>query len=86
MTRPLQTLLAEVRAADIALHSIEISVAGRPIVRDGIAPFGPEVPHRMYSVSKSFTGLAVLLLAEEGRLDLDDGILTHFPEQGPVHP
>lgn len=85
MTRPLQTLLAEVRAADIALHSIEISVAGRPIVRDGIAPFGPEVPHRMYSVSKSFTGLAVLLLAEEGRLDLDDGILTHFPEQGPVH-
>ncbi|WP_406248875.1 serine hydrolase domain-containing protein [Microbacterium sp. M] len=85
MTRPLQTLLAEARAADIALHSIEISVAGRPIVRDGIAPFGPEVPHRMYSVSKSFTGLAVLLLAEEGRLGLDDGILTHFPEQRPVH-
>ncbi|MGF6822154.1 CubicO group peptidase (beta-lactamase class C family) [Microbacterium sp. ZKA21] len=81
----LRTLLAEAQAADIALHSIEISVASRTIVRDGIAPFGPDVPHRLYSVSKSFTGLAVLLLAEEGLLDLDDGILTHFPEQAPVH-
>lgn len=81
----LRTLLAEAHAADIALHSIEISVAGRTVVRDGIAPFGPDVPHRLYSVSKSFTGLAVLLLAEEGLLELDDGILTHFPEQAPVH-
>lgn len=86
MTRPLQTLLAEAHAADIALHAIEISVAGRTIVRDGIAPFGLDVPHRMYSVSKSFTGLAILLLAEEGLLDLQDGILTYFPEQAPVHP
>ncbi|MFB7249981.1 serine hydrolase domain-containing protein [Microbacterium sp. NPDC056234] len=86
MTRPLRTLFAEAHAADIALHSIQISVGGRTIVREDIAPFGLQAPHRLYSVSKSFTGLAVLLLVEEGLLALDDGIMTYFPEQAPVHP
>ncbi|UYO97552.1 beta-lactamase family protein [Microbacterium sp. M28] len=86
MRQTLTTLFAEAQAADIALHSVQISVAGESLVSDSIEPFGLDVPHRMYSVSKSFTGLAVLLLAEEGRLDLDDGIAAYFPEQGPVHP
>ncbi|WP_243229559.1 serine hydrolase [Microbacterium sp. CIAB417] len=85
MSDPLRTLLGEADAAGITLHSLEISIAGRTVVRSGIAPFGPDAPHRMYSVSKTFTGLAVLLLAEEGRLSLSDPIATHFPEHVPVH-
>ena len=83
---PLQRLIDRAHAADIAVHSLEVRVAGRTVARAGIAPFGPDVPHRLYSVSKSFTGLAVLLLAEEGRLDLDQPIAEFFPEFAPVHP
>lgn len=36
--------------------------------------------HRMASVSKQFTALAVLLLAEEGKIDLQDDIRKHLPE------
>ncbi|MDO6695507.1 serine hydrolase domain-containing protein [Aliiglaciecola sp. 3_MG-2023] len=35
--------------------------------------------HRMASVSKQFTALAVLLLAEEGKIALDDDIRKHLP-------
>ena len=84
--RGLRDLVAWADAADIAIHTIEVSVAGRVIARGGIPPFGLDTPHRMYSVSKSLTGLAILLLAEEGRLRLTDGIAAHFPEMAPVHP
>ena len=86
MSDPLRTLLGEAEAAGITLHSLEVSISGRTVIRSGIAPFGPDVPHRLYSVSKTFTGLAVLLLAEEGRLQLSDPIAAHFPEHLPVQP
>lgn len=43
-------------------------------------PYGPDVPHRMYSVTKTLTGLAIGLLAEEGKISLTDSICDYFPE------
>jgi len=85
MTSDLQRLLESAQAADIAIHSLAISVDGDERVRAAVAPWGHDVPRRMYSVSKSVTALAILLLVEEGRLRLDDPIIDHFPEMGPVH-
>src|SRR5690606_25814921 len=39
-----------------------------------------------YSVSKTFTAIAVLSLAHEGRLDTRDRLMDPFPEKRPVHP
>lgn len=39
--------------------------------------------HRMGSVSKQFTAMAVLLLADEGRIDLDADIHDYLPELPP---
>ncbi|QDE33842.1 beta-lactamase family protein [Microbacterium foliorum] len=86
MTGGLQRLLERAHAADIAIHSLAVSVDGDDLVRAGVSPWGHDVPHRMYSVSKSVTAIAVLLLAEEGRLGLADPIAGHFPEMGAVHP
>ncbi len=36
--------------------------------------------HRIASVSKQFTGFAVLLLADEGKIDLNQDIRTYLPE------
>jgi len=36
--------------------------------------------HRLASVSKQFTAFSVLLLADEGKIDLDDDIRTHLPD------
>jgi len=43
----------------------------RPLERNSI--------YRMRSMTKPFTGAAILILAEEGRLDLDDPAATYLP-------
>ncbi|MBL0887561.1 serine hydrolase domain-containing protein [Myceligenerans indicum] len=73
-------------ALDIALHTVEVSVRGELVAHAACAPRGPHVPQRMYSVSKTVTGLAVGLLEAEGALSADDPITAHFPEMSPVHP
>ncbi len=44
-------------------------------------PFNKDFCHRMYSQTKSFVGIAIGLLEEEGKLSLDDLICEHFPEK-----
>lgn len=60
---------------------------GKPIVRRsyGFANLEdrtaatPDTNYRLASVSKQFTAAAILLLAEDGRLDLDDSLRKWFP-------
>ncbi|GAB2474070.1 hypothetical protein GCM10027063_13890 [Promicromonospora xylanilytica] len=72
-------------ALDIALHTVQVSVRGETVVHTTGA-VGLDTPQRMYSISKTLTGLAVGLLADEGALSLDDPVMRHFPEMRPVHP
>ena len=44
-------------------------------------PFHSEFCHRQYSQTKSFVGIAIGLLEEEGKLCLDDKIAKYFPEK-----
>ena len=44
-------------------------------------PFNKDFPHRQYSQTKSFVGVAIGLLEEEGKLSLDDKIVDFFPEK-----
>lgn len=44
-------------------------------------PFHKDFNHRMYSQTKSFVGIAIGLLEEEGKLSLDDKIIDYFPEK-----
>jgi len=43
-------------------------------------PLGPETVFRIGSTSKQFTAAAIALLAEQGKLSLDDPVRRHFPE------
>lgn len=45
------------------------------------APWNKDSIHRMYSQTKSFVGIAIGLLEEEGKLALTDKIAKHFPEK-----
>ena len=40
----------------------------------------PNTPFHLASISKTFTGMAVLKLVEENRLNLEDSIQQYFPE------
>lgn len=41
---------------------------------------GPETLHRTYSLSKSVTAFAIGLLEAEGKLSLDDRLISYYPE------
>lgn len=59
-------------------------LSGRNIIAERYwEPYGKDVIHRMYSITKSFAALAVGLLEKEGRISLDDKICQYFPEMLP---
>ncbi len=47
-------------------------------------PMRPEMVFQLGSISKQFTALAVMILAEAGKLSLDDEITRHLPDY-PMH-
>ena len=44
-------------------------------------PFDKDFCHRMYSQTKSYVGVAIGLLAEEGKLSLDDRLYDYFKDE-----
>jgi D-alanyl-D-alanine carboxypeptidase len=87
---------AKVRAAvEEVIRQTHVPSASVGIVKDGrvvyVAAFGharlapprlatPEMHYAIGSISKQFTTACILLLAEEGKLTLDDPVAKYFPE------
>lgn len=50
------------------------------------APYGPQSPHALYSLSKSFTSSGIGLAVSEGLLTVNDPVLKFFPGEAPANP
>lgn len=72
----------------IPMHSLLLMRHDKLVFEGYYAPYTADTLHRMFSISKSFTSIAIGLLAEEGKISLDDTIVKYFPEKLPneVHP
>ena len=68
------------------MHGFLLSVRDEKIAEAYYAPFREGQPHRLYSVSKTFTGIAVGMLADNGRLTLDQHITDFFQDWLPDNP
>ena len=82
-------LLAFVEEADQkldALHSIMIVRHGRVVMEGWWAPYAASEPHMMFSLSKSFTSTAVGLAIADGKISVDDTVLSFFPDDAPPDP
>lgn len=66
----------------VEVHSFMILRHGRVAAEVWRKPFRPDVPHTMFSHSKSFTSIAVGFAVEEGLLTLDTRVADVFPGQG----
>lgn len=73
-------------ALPFPLFSVLISHHGERIQEDYFSPHGKKPLHRMFSVTKSFTALAVCALAAEGKISPDDPIIRYFPDYTPSDP
>ena len=52
------------------------------IIAEGYwAPYERELPHQLYSLSKSVTATAIGMLVDEGKLSLDERIIDIFSDK-----
>ena len=70
----------EAQADTTACHAITILRHGKVIAEGAYAPYRLEIPHMLYSMSKSVTGLAVGIACDEGYLDINERLVEIFPE------
>ena len=82
----IQAMIRRLEREDVNMHGFLLSVNGTEKVKAYYAPFREGQPHRMYSVSKTMTGIAVGMLAEEGQISLDDPITRYFGDWLPERP
>ncbi|GAB3803908.1 hypothetical protein GCM10027605_26760 [Micromonospora zhanjiangensis] len=82
-SRAIAALLDRLEARSVECHSIMIVRHGHVVAEGWWAPYSAERPHLLYSVTKSFTSVAVGLAIADGRLSLDDRVVDVLPDHVP---
>ena len=65
------------------LHSFMLLRHGAVAAEGWWSPYRPERPHMLFSLSKSFTSSAIGLAVAEGRLSVEDAVVSFFPKETP---
>ncbi len=68
----------------VETHSLMVVRHGQVVAEAWWAPYSAEQPHLLYSLTKSFTAMAVGLAIEDGVLSLDDRIVDVLPDHVPA--
>lgn len=69
-----------------AVHGFTLLRHGNIVAEGWWTPYGPQLPHSLYSLSKSFTSTGIGLAVAEGLLTVDDPVLKFFPDDAPANP
>ncbi|MBM7566200.1 serine hydrolase domain-containing protein [Paenibacillus sacheonensis] len=75
--------LDAVRERNLELHSFMLLRRGEVAAEGWWAPYRPEYPHMLFSLSKSFTSTAIGFAAAEGLLSVNDSVIGFFPDDVP---
>jgi CubicO group peptidase (beta-lactamase class C family) len=67
-------------------HSFILRRHGKIAAQGWWGPYEPQIPHMLYSLSKSFTSTAIGMTQDEGLLSIDDPVIFFFPDQVPEEP
>lgn len=73
--------LDAIEAAGLELHSFMLLRHGQVAAEGWWKPYGPDIRHVLFSLSKSFTSTAVGFAVQEGLLRVDDRVIDFFPTQ-----
>lgn len=79
----IDSFIAEANAKGLDVHSVMLLKDGNVIGEKWVSRGDPAVPHIMNSVSKTLTATAVGFAVAEGKLKLDDKVVSFFPDKLP---
>ena len=77
--------LTAASASKNEFHSFMFLRHGQVIAEGWWSPYVADLKHPLYSISKSFTSTAVGLAVSEGRLSVDDKVVSFFPNDLPAN-
>ncbi len=72
-----------IEKANLNVHSVMVVRHGQVVGEGWWAPYAPQLKHTLYSLSKAFTSTAVGLAVAEGRLTVEDKVVSFFRDQLP---
>ncbi|WP_274365594.1 sulfatase-like hydrolase/transferase [Paenibacillus thermotolerans] len=79
----IRRFLEKIDEKRLELHGFMLLRHGHVIAEESWLPYRNDLPHMMFSLSKSFTSTAIGLAADEGTVSLDDRVVSFFPELAP---
>ncbi|MBN2367124.1 MAG: serine hydrolase [Calditrichaeota bacterium] len=62
------------------VHGLMMMRHGKVIAEHWWKPYGPQYQHAMYSATKTFTSTAVGFAVQEGLLEIEDKVISFFPD------
>lgn len=65
-------------------HSFMLLRHGQVIAEGWWDPYQPQLPHMLFSLSKSFTSTAIGMLVAEGKVAVTDKVISFFPDDLPA--
>jgi CubicO group peptidase (beta-lactamase class C family) len=79
----LVALLDRLAERSVECHSLMVVRHGHVIAEGWWSPFSADRPHLLYSLTKSFTSIAVGFAVQDGLLALDDRVVDLLPDHVP---
>ncbi|GAT67304.1 serine hydrolase [Planomonospora sphaerica] len=83
-SRSITALLDRLEARSVECHSIMVVRHGHVLAEGWWAPYSAGRPHLLYSLTKSFTSIAVGLAIADGLLSPDDRVVDVLPDHVPA--
>ena len=80
----ISALLDRLEEKSIECHSLMVLHHGHVVAEGWWAPYSADRPHLLYSLTKSFTSIAVGLAIADGLLSLDDRVADVLPDHVPA--
>jgi CubicO group peptidase (beta-lactamase class C family) len=79
----IQAFLDALARSKHEMHSVMVVRHGKVVAEGWWTPYQPEYNHTLYSMSKSFTSTAIGLAVAEGKLRVEDKVVSFFPKDLP---
>ena len=67
----------------LGLHSFMVARHGKIVAEGWWDPYKPDLKHMLFSLSKSFTSTAIGFAVTEGKLTVEDKVVSFFPTMLP---
>lgn len=84
--RAVARFLAEADRRELGFHAFMLVKGGAVAAEAAWRPYRLDSRRKLYSLSKSFASTAIGIAASEGRLSVDDAVLSFFPGKAPAVP